>query len=62
MQGTPDELTSNLASRKGKLPQIHLHLSWSEDVDIDSHTQKKVGDSVSQIFDSAWGKSNLIYC
>lgn len=54
MQSTTDELTLNLASGEGKFPRIHL--SWSEDGNMDSQAQKKVGDSLSQIFDSAWGK------
>lgn len=61
MQGTPGELTSSLASGEGRLPHIHLHLSCSEDVDIDSQARKKVGDSLSQTFDSTWGKTYLIF-
>lgn len=61
MQSTTDELTSSLASGEGRLPQIHLHLSWSQDVDIDSQAQKKVEDSLTHIFDSTWGKTNLIF-
>lgn len=46
MQGTADQLTSNLASGEGKLPQIHLHSFWSENADTDSQAQKKDRDSV----------------
>lgn len=63
MQGTTDELTSNFASGEGELPQIHLHLSWSEDIDVDSQkTGTKIGDSLCPIFDSAWEKMNSRYC
>lgn len=59
MQGTTDELASNLASGKGKLPQIHLHLSWSEDVDIDSHVEKK--ETVSLKYLTQLGEKLILF-